>query len=533
VPLHFPLLRDDVTKALLRAIWLDGFEERRRGVLSGWVDAMGAIVGIEIALDGTVRVGEFIRDAGGPVASGRWAFGWTASRRAFETTDGGMTWTKGIDVPEPITGAGPGRERACGPVGCIAAGWLRVGWSSASAADAPVVSPPLFAPRTLRTPSPIRLDCERLPVEQVGLVSPPNAPRPTFAQPTFVGAGAPLPGFCGKPAFSRPADASAVVAEINEGTGWPRRASPVGVVYSWGPDRGDWDKLGRWEVRWRSAWGGCGSSSGPVPWPTQDATLRALARNGPNPALTVVGSDEPGRALLAAGRRPAGFELYALDTGRPPRPIHRADGDVFPDILSAVLVAGRWYLATSSLASQIAATVVWEIDGESAREIARLPKAGPEGRATLRLARRAGGRGLALIVDGRPDATMPARMWLVTVDPSSGETGAPEALAPLDLGGRPPAACSGDEDGWEVEVPYAGAVELTIGPGSQLPVQTPTATLRLVGANACLERVAGFASDEAATLTAGTPTGRPTGARVLEVALVSRSARMPFRCRFP
>jgi hypothetical protein len=532
VPLHFPLLRDDVARALLHGIWLDGFEERKRGVLSGWVDAMGAVVGVEIALDGTVRVGEYIRDAGAPVASGRWAFGWTASRRAFETTDGGMTWTKGIDVPEPITGAGAGRERVCGPVGCIAAGWLRVGWSSASSTDVPVVAPPLWAPRTMRTPPPIRLECERLPVEQVGLVTAPNAPRASFAQPAFVGAGAPLPGFCGKPASPRPTDASAVVAEIDEGVGWPRRASPVGFVYTWGPDRGDWDKLGRWEIRWRSAWGGCGSSTGPAPWSSQDAALRSLGRSGPSSALTLVGGDDPGRALLAVARRPAGFDLLALDAGRPPRPIHRADGDVFPDILSAVPFASRWYVASSSPPSQVGATVVWEIDGDSAREIGRLPRAGPEGHATLRLARRAGGRGLALIVEGRPDATMPGRMWLVTVDPSTGETRAPEALAPLDLGGRPPAACTGDEEGWEVEIPYGGPVELSLAPGAWLPAQSPTATLRLVGANACLERVVGFASDDATT-AAVSPTGRLTGGRVLDVALVSRNARMPFRCRFP
>ncbi len=40
--------------------------------------------------------GEYIRDAGAPVAAGRWAFGWTASRGGFETMDGGMSWTKEI-----------------------------------------------------------------------------------------------------------------------------------------------------------------------------------------------------------------------------------------------------------------------------------------------------------------------------------------------------------------------------------------------------------------------------------------------------
>ncbi|MGH7439105.1 MAG: hypothetical protein ACRENE_25740, partial [Polyangiaceae bacterium] len=458
----------------------------------------------------------------------------TASRRAFETTDGGMSWTKEVDVPEPLASTGAGRERACGPVGCIAAGWLKVGWSSPSPTDVPPVALPLWVPRTMRAPAPIRLECERLPAEQVGLVTAPGATRPSFGQPSLVDAGAAVPGFCGRPPPSRPGDAPAVVAEINDATGWPRRASPAAVVYAWGPPRGDWDRLGRWEVRWRSAWGGCASSGGPAPWASQDVALRALGHGGPGPALMLAGVDDAGRALLATSRRPSGLDLTALDGGRAPRGVHRADGDVFPDILSVLPVASRWYVVSSSPPSQVPATVVWAIDGDSAREIARFPKAGPDGHATLRLARRAGGRGLAVLVDGRPDVTMPGRMWLVTVDPSTGETGAPEPLAALDFGGRAPAACTDDEEGWEVEVPYAGAVQLDLGPGASLPVQTPIATMRLASDGACLERVAGFASDDATTtMSPERPTGHPMGGRVLDVALASRKARTPFRCRFP
>ena len=38
-----------------------------------------------------------------------------------------MTWTE-LELPEPIAPARAVRERACGPVGCLAAGWMRVGW---------------------------------------------------------------------------------------------------------------------------------------------------------------------------------------------------------------------------------------------------------------------------------------------------------------------------------------------------------------------------------------------------------------------
>ncbi len=99
VPITFPAMREDVAHALRAGVWTDGFEERRPGILGGWIDAAGSVLGVEIAVDGTARIGEYIRDAGAPVASGRWALGWTASRRGFETTDGGMTWEKGLESP--------------------------------------------------------------------------------------------------------------------------------------------------------------------------------------------------------------------------------------------------------------------------------------------------------------------------------------------------------------------------------------------------------------------------------------------------
>ncbi|MGH7272138.1 MAG: hypothetical protein ACREJ3_17035, partial [Polyangiaceae bacterium] len=102
--LRLPSLDPQAMRALRWGIWMDGFEERRPGVLSGWVAAGESLLGIEVALNGEVRVGELIRNAGSPIASGRWAFGWTASGAGFETTDGGMTWTKEIDLPAPLAG---------------------------------------------------------------------------------------------------------------------------------------------------------------------------------------------------------------------------------------------------------------------------------------------------------------------------------------------------------------------------------------------------------------------------------------------
>jgi hypothetical protein len=533
LPLRFPLQRDDVTKALLRGVWLDGFEERRPGVLGGWVDAAGAVVGVEITLDGDVRVGEYIRDAGAPVTSGRWAFGWTPSRRAFETTDGGMTWTKGVDVPEPIAPIGTTRERACGPVGCIAAGWLKVGWVGASETAAHVdPTAPLLA-RPSRPPPSLRFACERVPSDAAEPAAPAGGPRLGFGQPASVAPGAALPAFCGKPAPLRPSDSAAVVSEIVDGVAWPRRAGPVGMVYGWGPPSGDWDKLGRWEVRWRSPWAGCASASGPAPWPSVDAAARALGRTGgPSSPLTVVAGEDATHALLVS-RRQGGFDVAALDVGRAPQDVHRADGDVFPDIEGALESGGRWYVASAQSASQRSATVVWEIEGDAAREVGRFPRAGPDGRASVHLARRTQGRSVGVVVEGKPDATRPGRVWVDAVDPDTGEVGEPAPLTPLDFGGHPPAVCTGDDEGWEVVLPYAGSVDLDLAPGVSSSVQSPLAAMRMSSSDACIERLAGFSQDDSPPVPAGSPTARLPAGRSFDVSLTSSGARTPFRCRLP
>jgi hypothetical protein len=325
-----------------------------------------------------------------------------------------------------------------------------------------------------------------------------------------------------------------VVSEIAEGLGWPRRTSPVAMVYTWGPPSGDWDKVGRWEVRWRSLWGGCSAASGPAPWPSPDAAARALGRAGGSGApLTLVSGDDASRALLVVRRSGGGFDLAALDAARPPREIHRADGDVFPDIEAALQFGGRWYVASAQGSSQASATVVWQVDGDSAREIARLPRAGPEGRSNVHLARRAEGRAIGVAIEGRPDATKPARLWVDSIDPETGEVGEPEPLAPLDFGGGPLAACTGDDDGWQVESSYAGNVDLDVGPGPGLSLQAPIVAMRLSATRACVARFAGFGADDTPPVAAGSPTPRLPGGRLIDVSLASGKTQTPFRCRLP
>ena len=116
------------------------------------------------ALDGKATPGQYHRDAGLPFVSGRYGFGMTSSRRGFETTDGGMAWNV-VDVPEPIMQTNKVERRACGPIGCLAAGWLRVGWGETKKAPIPAVPPPNYNRTSPALVAPqLPLACEPIPV---------------------------------------------------------------------------------------------------------------------------------------------------------------------------------------------------------------------------------------------------------------------------------------------------------------------------------------------------------------------------------
>ncbi|HVH46508.1 MAG TPA: hypothetical protein VM925_29400, partial [Labilithrix sp.] len=168
-PITFPRVPTDVGRVLRLGFWLDGFEERRPGVVGGWIEAGGVMLGVEIKLDGKATPGQLVRDAGMPFVSGKYGLGWTASRRGYETTDGGMTWTS-IDLPDPLVPIGRVERRACGPIGCLAQGWLRIGWGGPKQGAAPPPSPPV-RPTTANLPVPrVQLACE--PVASM----PPQVP---------------------------------------------------------------------------------------------------------------------------------------------------------------------------------------------------------------------------------------------------------------------------------------------------------------------------------------------------------------------
>jgi len=553
-----PQLRADVAHALRVGLWMDGFEERRDGVLGGWVDAGGSVMGVEIALDGHATVGTYIRAAGDVFVSGRWGLGWTASRRGMETVDGGMTWTD-FDAPEPIVPAHATRERACGPVGCLAAGWMRVGWGEPEKVT--IKEPPALVMGSTHPAPFLALDCAAMsgkpPEPKAG--PGPRRPTPTAQQPvqlTLRGwgsggvlnaptVGAPeLPAFMGRAAPALTSEESGLGVEVASTLERTMHGVPVARIDAWGPKSGDWDQLGRWKVYWLWPFGGWpevrSTAIAPAPWTGLDGARRALqVSTGAASGWTLAAGDDADHALLVVRRLSTAptSDVVMLETDHAPVEVRRPGGDPFPEVQGAERIGGRWYLATSQPAGELSATVLWLVDGAQARELARVPRAATEAHPPLRLARRADGRALGLVVDGQggSDPGTPMR-WVVAVDLDSGAVGEPEPLAAVDLSDRTVALCTGEDAGWELDVPYPGTVTVHSPPQWQASLQSPLARVRLSRERACLAHLAGTLdtyaaiAPEALSRAPRGPAAVTHEARALDVAVFSAKMRYALRC---
>jgi hypothetical protein len=320
------------------------------------------------------------------------------------------------------------------------------------------------------------------------------------------GAVAEFPSLFGSAVPTIPTDALGLTIDLPAGSERALRSpATLARAYAWGPSTGDWNGLGHWKIAWDWPWSGPSdvraSADTPAPWPTLDAARRGL---GIGPSLSsawsvALGDDADHALLLERGNPPTGVRVRRLESGRAPVEIRRAGGDSFPEVQAALRMGGRWFIATGQSASEVTATVIWVVDGEAAREIARVPRAGFDTGPRPRLARRADGRALGLVVEGQPEADRGVWLWVAAIDSETGTIGDPMPLAPLDLSDRPIAVCSGDEPGWQLELPYPGLVEVDVHGGRwSTTLHTPAARLRLSSERACLDGIVG-AADSAAS----------------------------------
>ncbi len=483
-----------------RGVWLGNLEERRPGVLGGWLAADGTVVGVEMATDGAVSLGTYIRDLGSPFVAGRYGFGWTRSRLGFETTDGGMTWARFV-APTPLAQS---QVRACGPAGCLADGWIRVGWGERTTAPPPRLSPAV--PLRSEPPAPLWLTCR-----------PTDAPSPPGVEARFA-----------PPAVTR-ADAllHVDIPAFDAGQG----LGPLGRTYAWGPAAGEWTGLAQWATLWRSPFAGATSiaSSAVLPAPFRNADS-ARAELGVRRAgltdWTLIVAEDPSHVLLLARRPGHAIDIAALDEGGAQAPIQRIDGEPWGAVDAALRLGSVWIIAAPD-SSQRSDIALFRVDGDGARRIATVPRllAGPSA-GPVRLARGGAGDSIGVVVDGEPAADRRvARRWVVPVGVESGQLDAPEPLGAADLADRGALMPCGDGSGagWTLEMPWPEArVRIDDGgPWEGTNVRHVSARLRISTDRVCLERLAGRVSDDVlARLRTGRRMAEPTGGAELHLPVV-------------
>jgi hypothetical protein len=515
IPLSLPGKPRSVARELRRGMWLEGIEEREPGVLGGWIEAGGPIVGVRIDVkDGKVKAGDVRHDATGAVLSGRFALSLGEGDLAAESTDGGMTWEP-FELPErdPEQGASP--TRACGPAGCVLRGWIRVGWGKpASPDDLAAAEAPTMLYTPLRTAVPLSLHCEPL-----GASTPPLPEKPAPAPPrprAGVLRGGIMGGVIG--GMRPPHHFGAQPMELTTTAWLPFRNTPPPALgadeigfdngapydlvslraYVWGKRGADWSRAGRWLIRFDDRFDPSGgvraSVIGASPWPDEVAAAEAVGGLSYGMASWGAFLDPGGRAALAQVCRGAGCELFAVVDGQPVLPIRDASGRTGaffrPLPHGAVRVGETWYFVTP--AGNLEAIALWRAELGIARQIATYDRPTRSGYTAEppRLVRRAAGGGVGLLVAMPPDPGVRAGTWYVLpIDAATGEIGEAIQLGRKDLSDTPLERCAPGHDGWLFDTSLESTPNLDLG-GAASSIDSTELRLRMDPGVACVDGVA-------------------------------------------
>ena len=562
---------DAITTAVLRSgTWLRGVEERAPGVLSAWVEHSGHYVGVEVNVNGHAKHGKYIAELGTALVSGRYGLGWAASRQGYETIDGGMTWTP-IALPEPLESAGPSSgatSHGCGPLGCVLAGWIRVGWGVEEKSALDVTNETVRSVE-VKYPESLALRCELATPKLAAASNDVAGP----AQYNYYGYGgyygrypyyrygaAPTtqdwsPFFTIDPpklgtddlGFSRPIDDA---YERTDRSGQGRFSlSRLARLYAWGPKGIDWDVRGKFMVRFTSPFESSSSlhTTQTMPTPTFIAeSTNFVAMGGgiqhPLQGLAVIAGDEPSHALLVVHRWGSGGSepvLVEIEAERPPVIAHRLDSQPLGEIESAVRMSGHWYVATNEPSTF--STTIWDLENGVAREVARVPRTNSEASRnwTPRLARRADGRMLGVLVEGIPvteGAAIPAHTWwpqlyALPIDPDTGTLQEPEKLGAANGANKSAHVCGPEDGGWVIDGRWPGGAISITGAGESSTIQASSnagllARYHVTPTSLCVEKISVSGYGETTGIGSLGKIDKPTA----DVSIFLDRARQSFRC---
>lgn len=501
IPLQFaPNLLNKVASVLEHGLWLDNWEEREPGTIGGWVEAGGALVGVEVQTStGRTVTGTLLTDPVAYSTSGRFGFGWTNGRRGFETVDGGMHWDQ-VSVPDRDSGS-VSALRGCSPVGCVGRGWIRIGWGDAKDPDMPTMQS--VKSKSSRSPG-LSLSCE---VEKrVAAVTKDDSSEETShrvaAMPSrFRGLASRAPAvpatwssaepFWNTPGPATPRDAIVVHGDSFDIFGGSRNLGLVGRAYAWGPKGIDWDRGVSWNVYWLSPFDASNrtmhAKATTIPAPVLDWLKPLSVRGGPS-ANWQIAVDDSEHALFGMRAYTNGSfttTLFALDASRTAAQISRNDGETFGQVGAAVRVGSRWVvMQTQPSSPERPAIALFVIEGTSARLVAKLPRilAGAQS-VTLRLAAGPTDHTVGIVVDPNGSG---AERWIIPVKLDSGEVLDPEPVGLVDFTDKSLRGCD-RAGGYRFDTPVQGTV--TMGaPGNLFNV---VARVRVAQNFACIEAMTG------------------------------------------
>jgi hypothetical protein len=494
VPLAMPTRSRTAARDLQRGMWLEGFQEREPGILGGWVEAGGPILGVRIDVTtGKVTAGEARQDGMGALLSGRFALSLGEDERAAESTDGGMTWQL-LDLPDRDEDPAASPTRACGPVGCAFKGWIRVGWGRPAVQDdLTQAESPAALFTALRPTEPLALRCEAL-----GSSTPPLPDKAPVAAPARApGRGARRPGDAGGSVwlpFRNTAPPALGADEVGFDNGAPYDIVTM-RAYAWGKKGSDWTRTGRWMIRFDDRFdpdGGVRASAASASlWSDETAAAEALGVATYGATSWGAYLDPSGRAALAQACRGAGCSLFAVSDGQPLLPLRDAAGRTgfflrpFPS--GAVRLGETWFFVTPG--SSYETVALWRADLGIARQLAtyfRPTRAGYVAEPP-RLVRRALGGGLGLLISMPPEPGLRAGTWYVL--PIERDTGALGEAIPLgrkDLSDGVLGRCNPGQDGWLLDTVLDSAPSFDLG-GTYASVDLAELRLRLDPGAACVD----------------------------------------------
>jgi hypothetical protein len=445
-----------IATLLQRGLWLQGFGVVEPGVLGGWVEAGGPVVGVRVRLaDGVVSAGPRRDDTGGAVVSGRFALSFGETGHLAESSDGGFTWRE-LDAPDMDEDPSRQPERACGPLGCVFGPWLRVGWGADAVKDdlAGATSPKLLD-MPLRISQTLSFRCEPwasypLPA---AILKPPAPPAPKKLAVTAETRTGWLP-FRGSPAPTLGPDELGFDAS-------PRYDSTPMRVYAWGKRGADWQRAGQWLLRFDDAFDPSPTThtTAPAtpPWADEAATSDALGLGSRGASWTFSAELDPsGKAALVSACRSGTCELFGAVEGAPPARFRDSAGrygtfrSPMPD--GSVRLGETWFFVVPTFNGTSSTLTLYRVDLGTARPLATYPRPARSNTSPApRLVRRAGGTGLGLLFVAaqelglRPER---GRYHVLPIDPETGELGDAIPLSLRDLSDAPARACAAAEDGW-------------------------------------------------------------------------------------